>query len=69
MWKKTFKTIHQLSCFVGHPVYTCIFRTFKLEKLVILKYLFVHIFIEKNMFLNLRMINKICQLKYKKKAE
>ena len=20
MWKKTFTTIHQLSCFVGHPV-------------------------------------------------
>ena len=20
LWKKTFKTIHQLSCFVGHPV-------------------------------------------------
>ena len=20
MWKKTFKNIHQLSCFVGHPV-------------------------------------------------
>ena len=20
IWKKTFKTIHQLSCFVGHPV-------------------------------------------------
>ena len=20
MWKKTFKTIRQLSCFVGHPV-------------------------------------------------
>ena len=20
VWKKTFKTIHQLSCFVGHPV-------------------------------------------------
>ena len=20
MWKKTFKTIHQLLCFVGHPV-------------------------------------------------
>ena len=19
LWKKTFKTIHQLSCFVGHP--------------------------------------------------
>ena len=29
MWKKTFKTIHQLSCFVGHPVtvmYTCVGR-------------------------------------------
>ena len=24
IWKKTFKTIHQLSCFVGHPVYNCI---------------------------------------------
>ena len=22
MWKKTFKTIHKLSCFVGHPVST-----------------------------------------------
>ena len=21
LWKKTFKTIHQLSCFVGHPVH------------------------------------------------
>ena len=21
LWKKTFKTIHQLSSFVGHPVY------------------------------------------------
>ena len=21
LWKKTFKTIHQLSCFVGHPVF------------------------------------------------
>ena len=20
IWKKTFKTIHQLSCFLGHPV-------------------------------------------------
>ena len=20
IWKKTFKTVHQLSCFVGHPV-------------------------------------------------
>ena len=25
LWKKTFKNIHQLSCFVGHPVdYTLI---------------------------------------------
>ena len=22
LWKKTFETIQQLSCFVGHPVFT-----------------------------------------------
>ena len=22
MWKKTFKAIHELLCFVGHPVFT-----------------------------------------------
>ena len=26
IWKKTFKTIQQLSCFVGHPVYEQLMR-------------------------------------------
>ena len=26
MWKTTFKTIHQLSCFVGHPVSNALYR-------------------------------------------
>ena len=26
LWKKTFKNIYQLSCFVGHPVLLCRFK-------------------------------------------
>ena len=33
MWKKTFKTIHQLSCFVGHQV--CFLFSFQTETIQI----------------------------------